>query len=80
MKRSKFEDRGNIRVVVDMADVNRWLLDLQRVPGFMQSDHLVQLCIDIASSVEDAPELEDLTDKSSAHNQSPNFPAPQLVQ
>lgn len=67
------QGKANNFVVLSKDDVERWIMRLQEIPDFTQSDEIVLLLIDIYSTTEDAQNVEpiEVSDQS--------FPAPRLV-
>lgn len=80
---SKLEDKKDEYVAVHLHDVERWLAKLQLVPGFTKSDPLVEICIDIVSTIEVASLVDNppntCDDLAGGRNKTA-FPEPQLVQ
>jgi hypothetical protein len=80
---SNLEDHQDKYVAIHMQDVQRWLTKLQQVPGFMQSDPLVEICIDIVSKVEVASVVDtppNTCDDLAGGKHKTTFPEQQLVQ
>ncbi|MBE1292950.1 MAG: hypothetical protein GJ677_10720 [Rhodobacteraceae bacterium] len=67
------QGKANNFVVLSKDDVERWIMRLQEIPDFIQSDELVLLFIDILSTTEDAQNVEPI------EGSDQSIPAPRLV-
>ncbi|WP_412552130.1 hypothetical protein [Shimia sp. MIT1388] len=80
---SNLEDHQDEYVAIHVHDVKRWLAKLQLVPGFSRSDSLLEICIDIVSTVEVASVVDNppnTCDDLAGGNRKTESPEPQLVQ